>query len=141
LSSILECERAKLLDAACTATAHRLLAQHKSGGARRAIAPEEHGRYRVHMDQTVRIVVPVGSPAAVATGPGGTAAAVAPRSAWLLHNGKALGDVVLRALGEELTGAGWDVRLDSKQMPSSPCPEDLLAVGVGRAGALTALSD
>jgi hypothetical protein len=94
------------------------------------------------MDQTIRIVVPVGSPAASASAGGaGGGVGAGPRSAWLLHNGKTHGDVVLGALGRGLESRGWTVTAASKGMPSSPCPDDLFAAGVTHAGALTALSD
>lgn len=94
------------------------------------------------MDQTIRIVVPVGSPAeAASAGGAGRDADAGPRSAWLLHNGKAHGDVVLRTLGRGLERRGWTVTAASKGMPSSPCPDDLVAAGRTHAGALTALAD
>lgn len=94
------------------------------------------------MDQTIRIVVPVGSSAtSPSTGGAGGDAGAGARSAWLLHNGKAHGDVVLGALGRGLESRGWTVTATSKGMPSSPCPDDLVAAGVTHAGALTALAD
>jgi hypothetical protein len=94
------------------------------------------------MEKTVRIVVPVGSPAqGAAPADVGTDAVAGRHSAWLLHNGKAHGDVVLGALGRALEGRGWTVTASSKGMPSSPCPDELVAIGRTHAGAVTALAD
>ncbi|MDW3213643.1 MAG: hypothetical protein R8G01_06600 [Ilumatobacteraceae bacterium] len=92
------------------------------------------------MQQTLRIVVPTGA-APAAQEQAGNASANRRETVWLLHNGKAHGDVILRTAGRILERAGWTTTSVSKELPSSPCPDDLAAVGLTHAGAITALSD